>query len=451
MPIQLELNAVVITGQDAEVVRGGLTSTVKQFRTQNGNLYALPPSEHPHYVCRDGGSIAVHACLLPRARQLLAAAGIEPVVAGCKPIHQEPAWAVCEREGLPLPTRKLALALATNRCGQVSYHQADDARMALATLIQTYPAQRVLIVGRRRHELKGLARWLTRQTGTRVYTDYRAAFAVEQRKFIVTTAIFETANNDDWDVVVFLAPDAVLGKSSLPTAQRIARNAHTYCLRPAGAALSHHEELLLESAVGPVIYRLPGQRGELCSVQVLTVDGSHKPIAGRYGSVTPAVELKRALYWHNTYRNQLVATVATAISSADVSTLTLHIPELRRTEINLHQPTVSILVQNREHALQLTELLPNWPLVCVNGTQLPQRQSIVTELAATKLDITSNFVINASGNELTSQICFPAALDDVQGLAQYLLDFTDDFHTLAQARSQTRFAMYRAADFQVIN
>lgn len=453
MPIELHPHFVTITGQHVQPVRRALTTTIKQFRLDSGNLSAAEPQQQFHFVDQDGG-IQIALGLVPRAIRSLREAGVGLQVTGSQLMPSEGAadYDFCERTGFRTGIRELSAVLCANYRGQIAFERPGDDRQVAATIIASYPTQRVLIVARRRRELRGLASWLTRSTGTRVFCDQQAAFQVEQRKLVVTTEVFGAANTDDWDVIVLLSPDAVLGNVSMATARRVTRFAQMYCLRPSTALLSQHEELLLESVAGPVVFTCPGHRGRLARVQLMLVDGPHKPIAGQFTAGTPTVDLKRAFYWQNQHRNELVATLATAISNQDETALIPHVPALRQPQaaaLDITQPTVSILVQNREHAAALHQLLPDWRIISNNDQHSPDDRCIVTELAAAQQYITSTFLINASGNELTEHTCFPAASEDEQRPVQTLLDFTDDFHALAAARATSRLHAYRTANYDI--
>jgi hypothetical protein len=452
MPIQLQSRTAIITEPEASAVRPGLTTQTKQFRPQDGRLLTAEPAMHHHFAEIAPDAVEIPIGLIHRANRLVRSRGIEPTFAGQ---YQIPSGQVanqefCQRLGFPLAIRELSAALCTYCRGQILFEQAGNVRQVLATLIASYPEQRILIVGRRRRETRGLAGALTRAAGLRVFADHQAAFESNECRLVATTWLFEGANQDDWDIVVFLTPDALLGSLSLQTGRRLARYSQMYCLRPAHASLSQHEELLLESVVGQAIYVCPGPRGRLASVQVLQVDGPHKPVTGKFTDDTPAVELKRAFYWHNQHRNELIASLASAIRSQDATALIPHIPALRRTEalqLDLTDPCVCILVQNREHAQELHELLPSWPVISGNDQDCPDTCCIVTELVASRIDITSTFLINASGNEL-EHICFPAPVDEHHPV-QTLLDFTDAFHQIAANRANLRLQAYRTALYDI--
>lgn len=452
MPIQLLQNTAVITGQEAALVRRGLTSSVKRFVPQNGSLSESVIVQHVHFEDLEAGGIEIPIGLAPRAEQVVRAAGLSPLVTGTylRPVDLNPAIGLNPSQTLPTSIRSLSEAICTHGQGQITYDTAGHARDVLATIVSTFADQRILFVARRRRELKGLHNRLTRATGIRVYQDIYAASADPSGKLVVSSYRFASMRNpdDNWAAIVFLSPDAILGPTIIENAGWHANRSLMYCLRPAWTKLSQHEELQIEYFCGPVIHSYSGTQ-QKASVQVLMVDGSHRPVAGSFSKETAAVELKRALYWQNQHRNELIATLATALCTGNLTSVIPHIPALRGPapiELALQQPTVSVLVQNREHALELQKLLPEWPIVSSTSTRIPD-VCIVTELAVSRLEMTSDVLINASGNEL-GEISFPAQVQN-QHRVQTLLDFTDDFHAQAANRAAARVQAYQAANYDI--
>lgn len=454
MPIQLLQNTAIITGQDAAPVRRGLTTRVRRFVPQNGSLSASVIDQHVHFEDLATGGIEIHLGLAPRAERIARAAGLSPMVIGSylRPVDLNPAIGLDPSQTHPASIRSLSDAFGTHGQGQILYESAGHARDVLATLVSTFANQRVLIVARRRRELRGLHRRLTRAAGISVYQDIYAASADPSGKLVVSSYRFASMRNpdDSWAAIVFLSPDAILGPSIIENADWHANRSLMYCLRPACAKLSQHEELQLEYFCGQVIHSYSGTQ-QRASVQVLMVDGPYNPVSGRLNSDSAAVELKTGLYWQNLHRNLLIATLATAMRTGDENSIIPHVPALRRPEpleFAIQQPTVSVLVQNREHALELQKLMPDWPIVCSTSTQFPDVCCIVTELAGSKLEITSDVLINASGNELTESTRFPARSTEERRV-QTLLDFTDCFHSLAANRATARIQAYQAANYDI--
>ncbi len=453
MPIQLLANTAVITGQETTPVRRGLTSRFRRFVPQNGSLSESMIEQHAHFWDLPTGGIEIPIGLAPRAERVVRVAGLNPLLIGnyLRPSDRIRNIGLDTNQSRPDAIRSLSEAFCTHRQGQVIYHTPGHARDVLATLIETFADHRILFVARRRRELRGLARRLTGASGVRVYADIYAASADPRGKLVVSSFRFGSMRNpdDNWAAIVFLSPDAIQGHSIIENAGWHANRSLMYCLRPAWTKLSLHEELQIEYCCGPVIHEYAGHE-QRASVQVLMVDGSHRPVSGILNRESPAVELKRGLYWRSGHRNELVATLATALRTGDQNSIIPHIPALRRPdplELALQQPTVSVLVQNREHALELQKLLPEWPIVSSNSAQLPGVCCIVTEPAASRLEITSGVLINASGNELGA-ILFPARVQS-QYRVQSLVDFTDTFHSLAGARSTARVQQYHAANYDI--
>lgn len=432
LTINLNNNRATISGNPLCAVMQALTSTTRSFDVNGGNVDMFSTETHEYFERRTDGGIEAFIGLVPRVRRFLASRGLTARVEGflAIPSPQQVDCALMDHQGFPMAIRMLSAALAANCYGQITYHHPADQRQILATIVRTFPAQRILLVGRTRHELRGLAGFLTRRTGIQVYSSRDAAFAHANSKLVATTFQYEAVNNDDWHIVVFLSPSAVSGPIARRTARRISAHCHLYCLRSANISLSHDEQLRLESICGPVIFTAKGPSGREAEVDVLLVPA---PIT-KLGTFTTALEGKRNLIWHNRRRNQAVAHLATAFVAGNISALWEHGVLLQEEEkwcdsyFHTPTPTVTVLVQNREHATELHSLLPDWNIL-TNASHAPTtlHKVIVTELAATKWEIHSQVLITATGSAVAwESILFPKAVYKEKMERQLLVDLVEE-------------------------
>jgi hypothetical protein len=451
--INIEGNAALITGSGLDRVRAALTSQSRVITTRAGNVEARGHQHHHYFHELESGGLETALGLVPRLRQALAQEGIAVTTSGVtSPAPSALDYSLCDRTGFPLPIRQLSARLCTFNQGQVLYHNDGDSKQVLATLVRTYATRRILIVGKRRRELKGLAGFLTDATGVQVYSDHKAAFQHGCRKLVATSYQFAAANQDDWDVIVFMSPDAVLGRTSWQTALWLSRHVPMYCLRPIGLHLSHNEQLQLESVCGPVIFTTPGPRGQLADVNVHFTHGPAQchQIADINRLTTP-VERKRVLYWHNQERNQHLANIATALEQASLHKMWELGLFLQESHAYNLPSTIAILVQNIEHGTQLHAFLPHWTLITNNNTPSTANRLIITQLAATHHEISSDALLIASGLPTDmNQLQFPRTLqNDACAATQHVIDLTDDFHPLALQDLKTRIITYLQAGWNV--
>jgi hypothetical protein len=451
--IHIEGNAALITGSGLDCVRAALTSQTRVISTRAGNVEARGRQDHRYYQEIESGGLQTSLGLVPRLRQALAQEGIAVTTSGItRPAPSAVDYSFCDRTGFPLSIRQLSGRLCTFNQGQIRYHHGGDSKQILATLVRTYATRRILIVGKRRRELKGLAGFLTGATGVQVYSDHRAAFQHECRKLVATSYQFAAANQDDWDVIVFMSPDAVLDRTSWQTALWLSRRVPMYCLRPVGLILSHNEQLQLESVCGHVIFTTPGPRGQLADVQVHFTHGPAQchQIADINRLTTP-VERKRVLYWHNQERNQHLANIATALENASLHNLWDLGLFLHESHAYNLPPTIAILVQNIEHGTQLHALLPHWTLITNDIRPNTANRLIITQPAATRHEITSDALLIASGLPSDmNQLQFPQTLqNDAYAATQHVIDLTDDYHPLALQDHKTRITTYLQAGWNV--
>lgn len=96
----------------------------------------------------------------------------------------------------------------------------------------------------------------------------------------------------------------------------------------------------------------------------------------RSGEHNSTPELKRELIWRDSLRNRLIAGLARAITLEDYMTLGKKFPDLVAGLAPRLGGRVAVLVENVEHAAQLHEWLPGWPIVAdkvSGGRKLPAK------------------------------------------------------------------------------
>lgn len=134
---------------------------------------------------------------------------------------------------------------------------------------------------------------------------------------------------------------------------------------------------------------------------------------------------KRKLYWRHRRRNQAIAAVAEAISSASTST--------------------AVLVENLEHAQKLVAMLPGWSLVRRDSRpdELPIRSIVTLTAADSWTKFRPNRLVIACGDGPSPWLeSWLTEMRDVGHQVQ-VIDLADGFDARAAALAEARKAAYR--------
>jgi hypothetical protein len=178
------------------------------------------------------------------------------------------------------------------------------------------------------------------------------------------------------------------------------------------------------------------------------------------GGNTP-LERKRALYWHNRWRNAFVARVARAFADGELGVLTeLGVPAAACPGAGRSHPRVAVLVESKEHGQALLQFLPGWtmhdavgvsnsPAVAQTGTTEPAMMlpAVITSVLASRTVVHADVLVRATGGygrlhvrEVTEMVDARAAT------ARLVIDFEDEFDLGAAADARRREREYQTDD-----
>lgn len=136
---------------------------------------------------------------------------------------------------------------------------------------------------------------------------------------------------------------------------------------------------------------------------------------------------RRKLYWRHRHRNKAIAAIARCLGNVE--------------------GTIAILVENRDHAEQLSRLLPDWTVVQKDA--IPTSEAARTIITLTAADTWPKFqpetVVNSMGGSPSRWL-----IDFVEGLSRdgkmiRIVDLTDGFDVTAGRLAATRENAYRAS------
>lgn len=439
------------------------------------------------------GRLITYAGLVPRAEECLRQAGYDVTIVDRTlwPVYAGADKAMLQRSELSINDKRLLAAIAGHPRGQVLLDKPAELPRALALVCCFFSEARVLVVAKSREAAKHVQDGLRKYVDGAVNLGSEVDWAEQSRLSVVTADTFATCNGDDWDVVLFVGQETVLGKQAFDRAVRM-QDQLRFCFRvQQGREPGQHESLRLSAACGSVIHdarhcehRPPTVRVIVAWLPVINLN----VVAGRDDDrhnlhTCPALQRKRSAIWRNDIRNNTIAGIAQAIVDSDTNTLWQHGLLLNADANYLQdaygQPRVAILVESAEHGRELLKRLEGWELiadtrsgVADTGSRAAETGSgvtdtrcgaantrsrakgvkpsalsrvIITETAASKLDLAIDVLIRASGGDaaLASEIANCGRTSGSKAPTQLLVDFADDWDAQAEAATRLRLRDYQ--------
>ena len=432
----------------SDVAIRSLECTSKVFSL--GGPFGLRSKHEVHtFYERDAeGYICFKAGLVPRVIDDLRCLGVDAQV------DDRTRWPVLEQAAETLAAivtdknRSLLNAVVTSPRGHLITSGVQQQSDFIRDVSQLFLDRRILIVtsnGEQRNRIHGfLSSFLDRP----VFTHRNINWFARNRIVVVTTQSFGiNPLNDDWDVILFASPEAVVGTQAFDMASRVEKEL-TYCLRPRGFNADVLTLLRLEAICGPVIHDDLASRP---SVQVVMVETPSIRVTAEMS----ALARKRSTIWHNEKRNDIIAKIALAIAGQDVSTFS-HRGEFLGEHVDLlgkcSNPGIAILVESTEHGRELLRHLPHWTL----HTAIPDddgalhsgtcHRSIVTQTFASH-GVFANILVRATGTSSPLMVRgFPSI---GQRGAIVLFDMADDFDGQAIRDTHERIHDYESRGWPV--
>lgn len=322
----------------------------------------------------------------------------------------------------------------------------------VAALRERFADVHQLVIAKNKLEAKWLAGKLSGATGEPV------TWGIEPRTnypwtHVDSVGTFEGRSVQDWTFVTFWDAELVLScTASLQILHMFGSRRLGFLSRNEGA-LNEWDRAIMESVFGPVCYRPGDEHGKLTKISVAWLPAAPYPA----DTVESQLERKRTYFWRNARRNDLIAAAARAICEKHQRSLAglglddvavwLAGSEAGLSRVSSRPPTVTIVVENLEHAREFAQRLPDWRLACENNftdaAPVIEGDTIVTLLLASRTTLMSDVVIFAagSGNAWFSEMGL--ACSGVTAERMLVLDVDDDCDEQAAQVTQARRADYR--------
>jgi hypothetical protein len=457
---------VQVSNQIARVVPGAVERLLATELTYidtsfapGGPLGYRRQSERVRLVRRDAdGALWVPAGLAHLVVAKLEAAGCCVRVEHYYTLDERARPSAAILEAATGPDRDLLAAVVREPRGLIQARGVADVVRRVALLCRLFPDARVMIaLNGSREKLRRLRRRLQQAGAGRVDVLGHYGWPWRDGRLLCSLADLGAsgkARHRDFDVVILPEALQVLAPEHSEAMLRLHHH-RVYGFVPVHASVSGRARLKLQALVGPLIHRAADPRGDPAEV---VVHWCQPPWAPPAGDVT-ALERKRAAYWGNAGRNDLIATVARAFSACDEQALWgcgLLLADDGGTPPT-SRPAVTVLVESTEHARELLRLLPGWEVLDAVPTPpgarpafpkdpfrlRPLDKVIVTVLAAARLVTLDTDVLVRAGPECPLELAgFPPRSAGPRRVL--LVDVADDGDGLARAAVGRRLRDYAA-------
>lgn len=275
----------------------------------------------------------------------------------------------------------------------------------ITQILHVFPEAKILVLAPRTRDARGIWQGLIDEhtgefIGLCVHSVYRPGRCVVGT---VAPRCFSA------DIVVVANAEEMTGERATEHIQR-ATSAMTrvYTLISRSDALTYKQQLLIEAMSGPVIYTAADMSTQP-TIKLYDVEPPPMtpPPNQKAAKAISALERKRAL-WHDDRRNDFIASIAEAVAAGDMNKLWEMPLFLDVEELYSDKPSVAILVESKEHGLELIKRLPQWPLRTRHGDithpnyqmgdQLDHDHLIVTLAYLRERGVDTDVLIQASGH-----------------------------------------------------
>lgn len=351
----------------ADVVHPILSRPRKQFAADGVSGVRTEQVSICYYEVDSRGRLITSAGLVPRLASELRKQGhtVQVVDRTRWQVLNEADHSVFQGADVSADDRELLEIVSGTPRGQIIVRRNSDIPQRIALLVRLFPSARMLIVCRNSRDADSLYRSLRRRLGKGIYPHTDVNWADQTRVVVGTEQSLSSANDLDWNVIVFVGAEPAIHEEPAGRAARM-QDHLMYCIRTERRQLGPHETLQLEYICGPEIWRAPDPAGQKVEIRVLMPQGPVVHLPG-HTAQEPALDRKRLTIWHNEARNECIADLAAAFADGDVQTLwerglLLHDDEdgLRR---EFGEPRVAIMVESTEHGQRLLQLLNGWSLI----------------------------------------------------------------------------------------
>lgn len=373
-------------------------------------------------------------------------------------------------------------AVAREPMGQIEVGSDDDALRHCQLLCERCPATRFVLLCPTVKTARNLFDQLSQAIDERIGLATGKTSRRGDRILVGTAGKIPTARLKPTDVLLIPFAKQSLGNSALTQIVEW-RLPRTYAWHVPSRSRERKIDLRVECVAGPVIVRLGRPRVPVDVVMVATPEVKVKVKPG-----TTELLRKRKLIWNNAARNNLIAEIARAVSTANRDKLERfgfgH--AAMKSLQPLHDRRVAILVDGPEHGRRLRDLLPRWELYDMNpatasasSTNTPaaarvktpppaadapaprtttpsskaQRKTriVVTAMYAAHHRISADVIIRATGTAWPLHLMkFPPRQDNSSPAKIVIVDFEDDSNRSTCSDRERRIADYERRGWRVM-
>ncbi len=346
---------------------------------------------------------------------------------------------------------QFAATIAQNTAGIIEVRNEREARRFLAILLKLFPGTtRVVVVAGRsrgRHLLHLLKRY---RVNAQVVSHQRRIVGVP---IVISTILYSRdSDRDQADVLVFMHPsDLATERGRLAFKDWPHRPQRVYGISRRSERLSPYQRLLTDMRIGSVLYSTVPP---LASVEYIMAPAVwSRSIWGE-----SPLDRKRRVVWNHRYRNQRIADIATAIARGEPTALYdcgVILNDSAERWIRDRQPRVAVLVESLEHASQLSQHLPDWPIIASRSTDpAPLTEpfpvaAIVTMTAAMRMALPYDVIVRADvGTGGLTLREFPLPASEARGGRALVVDIGDEFDRIASTATLSRRVAYQTAGYE---
>ena len=276
----------------------------------------------------------------------------------------EPAWN--KLPGDKTGDRRLLRFVQTHERGIFWYRESKiDIAWLIAQIALAYPDERIVVIATRQADAATMAKRIRWHTPSVSLATPRHHPAKPARIVVVTASGLQqqVLGVEKRTICISLNPSEVLhskkhwfsSRDWLPILK-----ARIYGLLNEDQLLAPQQVDLIRALFGTPRLFIPkhGFRELPVHVTTWTFNGGNKLSVD-----ASTLDIKRKLIWRDPLRNRLIAGLAKAIAESDDKALTTKYKKIKKALYAKLGQRVAILVENVEHAAQLHQRLPNWPIV----------------------------------------------------------------------------------------
>ena len=321
---------------------------------------------------------------------------------------------------------------------QILARNHRDRCRVISLFCRTYPKARLLITAASVDEVREIHSDLTLTVPRRVglVTSRTGSQEIDHRQIVATIGSRALEDVSVWDCVIFAHVEQCAHRKVAACVFETNRH-RTFGFVESDRQYSWREQLWYEAFCGGEIFCYSGAE----DYRPVYLQPLLTPFRARPRAVNE-LDHKRRYYWLNDQRNIVVASVATALATRDISVLARYGARDPLEIAALSSLRVVVVVESPEHGRTLKRRLPNWRLLTSENDGRIERpgnlhQTIITVVAAHELnELDVDALIWAGGGRTAPD------LPPFVRLRQpaFIFDFVDDYQPAAENAARARLA-----------